>query len=72
MHYKMRRNAELLVNLFLLLFFENNELFSYNIGSEAMEQIAQRCSGNPIPRDIQGQTGWVSEQPDLAVGNPVC
>ena len=26
---------------------------------------------NQLPRDIQGQAGWDSEQPDVAVGVPV-
>jgi len=35
------------------------------------KQNAQRGGGCPIYRDIQGQVGLVSEQPDLAVGVPV-
>lgn len=31
---------------------------------EALEQVAQRCGGCPIPRDSQDQAGWASEQPD--------
>jgi len=30
-----------------------------------LEQIAQRGSGGPFPRNIQGQVGWGSEQPGL-------
>ena len=39
----------------------------YNRDGEALDQIAQRDSGSPIPGDIQGQVGWGSEQLDLAV-----
>ena len=37
----------------------------YDEGSEALAQIDQRGSGGPIPRNIQGQVGWGSEQPGL-------
>ena len=40
-------------------------------GGEALEQVAQRCGGYPIPGDIQGQAGWSCEQPALAAGVPV-
>ena len=43
----------------------------YSKGNEALKHVAQRCGGCPIPRDIQGQAGWGSEHPDLAVGVPV-
>ena len=33
--------------------------------------LVQRGGGCPIPRDIQGQAGQGSEQPDLAVRVPV-
>ena len=36
-----------------------------------LEQVAQRCGGCPMHGDIQGQAGWGSEQPDVAVGIPV-
>ena len=36
-----------------------------------LEQVAQRSDGSLIPADSQGQAGWGSEQPDLAVGVPV-
>lgn len=29
------------------------------------------AANRPIPGDIQGQIGWGSEHPDLAVGIPV-
>jgi len=32
---------------------------------------AQRGGGCCVLGDIQGQAGWVSEQPDLAAGVPV-
>jgi len=35
------------------------------------KQAAQRGGGCPIPGDIQGQAGWGSEEPDLAVDVPV-
>ena len=43
----------------------------YSKGSEVLEQVAQRSDGSLIPADSQGQAGWGSEQPDLAVGVPV-
>ena len=39
----------------------------YNKGAEALEPVAQRGGGCPITGHIQGQSGWGSEQPDLAV-----
>jgi len=33
--------------------------------------ISIHIGGCPVPGDIQGQTGWGSEQPDVAVGDPV-
>ena len=30
-----------------------------------LEQVAQRDSRGPIPRNIQGKVRWGSEQPDL-------
>jgi len=33
-------------------------------------QVAQRGSGDPIPRNIQGQVGQGSEQPDLVKDIP--
>jgi len=30
-----------------------------------LAQVAQRGGGGPIPRSIQGQIGWGSEQPGL-------
>ena len=39
--------------------------------SEALEQVAQRGGGCPIPGDTRGQAGQGSEQPELAVDVPV-
>ena len=44
--------------------------FFYNEGGETLEQVAQRVSGGPIPRNIQGQVGWCSEQPGLVKDVP--
>ena len=41
----------------------------YNKSSEALAHTAQR-GGGPIPRGAEGQAGWGSEQPDVAVGVP--
>ena len=35
--------------------------------SEALEQVAQRCGGCPIPGDFQGEAGSSPGQHDLAV-----
>ena len=45
-------------------------MYFYGKGGEALEQVAQRYRGCPIPGDIQGQAGQGSEQPGLVVGNP--
>ena len=39
----------------------------YNKSGEAVEHVAQRGGGCPIPGNIQGQAGLGTEQPDLAV-----
>jgi len=49
----------------------DSETRFYNNGGEALEQIAQRGGGCPVPGDIQGQAGSGSEQAVLAVGAPV-
>ena len=46
-------------------------VFILNKGGEALEQVAQRGGRCPVPGAIQGQAGWCSEQPDLAVNTPV-
>ena len=42
--------------------------FYYDDGSEALEQVAQRVCGCPIPRDLQDQARQGSKHPDLAIG----
>ena len=39
----------------------------YNEGGEALEQVAQRCGGCPIPEDFQGKARSGPGQPDLPV-----
>ena len=39
--------------------------------SEALEQVAQRCGGCPIPGDFQGEAGSSPGQHDRAVHIPV-
>ena len=39
-------------------------------GGDALEQVAQRGCGCPIPGGIQGQAGCGSGQPGLVVGDP--
>ena len=39
--------------------------------STIIEQVAQAGGRCAIPGDTQGQAGWGSEQPDVAVGVPV-
>ena len=43
------------------------EIF-YDKGGEALTEVAQRCSGCPVPGDTQGQVG---QSTDGAVGVPV-
>ena len=43
----------------------------FNKSNEALAQVAQRGGGCLVPGDIQGQAGWGSEQPDVAVDVPV-
>jgi len=40
----------------------------HNKGSKALAQVTLRGGGWPIPGYIEGQAGWGSEQPDVAVG----
>ena len=37
---------------------------------EALEQVAQRSCGLPLPVNIPGEAGWGFEQPDLVGGVP--
>ena len=39
-------------------------------GGDALEQVAKRGCGCPIPGGIQGQAGCGSGQPGLVVGDP--
>lgn len=48
-----------------------NEEVSYSESGEAQAHVAQRSGGCPLPEDIQGQNGWGSEYPHVAVGVPV-
>ena len=45
---------------------QNNPLHSE--GGEALEQVAQRSCGCPLPGSVQGQVGCGSEQPGLVEG----
>jgi len=40
----------------------------YSEGGEAVEQVAQRSCGCPLPGSVQGQAGWGFEQPGLVEG----
>ena len=42
----------------------------FSEGGEALEQVAQRGCGCPLPGSVQGQVGWGFEQPDLVEGIP--
>jgi len=42
----------------------------YDEGDEALEQVAQRSCGCPLPASVQGQVGWASEHPGLEEGVP--
>ena len=37
---------------------------------EILAQVAQRGCGCPLPGGVQGQAGWVCEQPGLVGGVP--
>jgi len=39
-------------------------------GGEALEQVAQRSCGCPLPGSVQGQVGWGCEQLALVEGVP--
>ena len=43
----------------------------YSEDGEALPEAAQRCSGCPIPGDIQGHIGYGTGQTDLVDGNSV-
>jgi len=46
------------------------EILPYE-GGEALEQVAWRSCGCPLPGSVQGQVGWGFEQPGLVEGVPV-
>ena len=46
------------------------ETIFYSEGGEALEEVAQRGSGGPIPGNIRGQDGRGSEQHDLVEDAP--
>ena len=48
----------------------SKEEILHHEGSEALAQVAQRSSGDPIPGNIQGQVGQGSEQPGLVADVP--
>jgi len=48
----------------------DKEEILYNEGGEALEQVAQRSCGCPLPGSVQGQVGWGFEQPGLVAGVP--
>ncbi|KAK4830959.1 hypothetical protein QYF61_014418 [Mycteria americana] len=55
---------------FPLIMFNHSEAsqcLHYESG-EALEQVAQRSHGCPIPGSVQGQVGWGFEQPGLVEG----
>jgi len=39
----------------------------HNEGSEALEQVALRCDGCPVPGDFQWESGSGPGKPDLAL-----
>ena len=46
------------------------EEFFYSEGGETLDRVAPRGSGGHVPRRIEGQVGWGSEQPDLVEDVP--
>jgi len=42
----------------------------YSEGGEALERVAQRSCGCPLPESVQGQAGRGFEQPGLVEGVP--
>jgi len=49
---------------------DRRKQFFYSEDGDTLAQVAQRGSGGPIPGNIQGQAGRVSEQPALAEDVP--
>ena len=54
-----------------LILIGYKEKVFYNRSGEALAQVAQGGGGCRVPGDNQGQAGWVSKQPDVAIDNPV-
>ena len=54
-----QRQIKVLVNHFL-----------YCDGGEALEQVAQRSCGCPLPGSVQGQVGWGFGELDVVEGVP--
>jgi len=50
--------------------FRLKEDILYSEGCEALEQVAQRSCGYPLPGSVQGQVGWGFEQPGLVEDVP--
>ena len=46
------------------------EEFFYDAGGEALEQVAQRSCGHPLPGSVQDQVGWGFQQPTLVKDVP--
>jgi len=40
------------------------------VGGEALEEVAQRSWGCPLPGSVQGQATWGFDQPGLVEGVP--
>lgn len=45
--------------------FRYQEEICYCEHGEALEGVGQKTCGYPIPRNVQGQTGWSSEKTGL-------
>ena len=69
-----KRCRQIVSFCFLLWEDEGSYLLScttvHSEGGEALEQVAQRGCGCPIPGGIEGQAGCGSGQPALVVGDP--
>lgn len=53
-----------------LIHVYNDQVF-YSKSAKALEQVAWRGGGCPIPEDIRGHNGPGSKQPDVDVSVPV-
>jgi len=56
--------------LTVLVLNHNLQSVFHTEGADALEQVAQGGCGFPIPGGTQGQSGFGSGQPGLAVGDP--